>query len=93
MSISQKPPSSPVSFYTAGVDLGQKRDFSAVAVVQKTGGEVYLVHLKRFHLGTEYGSVVGYLKLLNDRLKDLRRVLIDQRGWERSSWKMLSRAG
>ena len=80
MSISQKTASSQASFHTAGVDLGQKRDFSAIAVVEKKTGEVYLVHLKRFRLGTEYGSVIGYLKRLVERLPDLRRVLIDQTG-------------
>ncbi len=60
--------------------MGQKRDFSVIAVVQKRGQEVYLVYLKRFPLGTEYSSVLGYLKLLNERLQDLRRILIDQTG-------------
>ncbi len=80
MSTSQKTESSPISFHTAGTDLGQKRDHSAVAVVRKTGQEVYLVHLKQFSLGTEYGSVMGYLKLLTLRLKDLQRILIDRTG-------------
>ena len=70
----------PVSFYAVGVDLGKKHDFSAIAVVAKTGQDVELVHLKRFELGTSYGSVMGYLKLLCDRLGDLRRILIDQTG-------------
>lgn len=79
MTTSLKLPSSPASFYCAGVDLGQKRDFSVIAVVRKTGQELELVYLKQFHLGTEYGSVLGYLRLLNERL-DLRRILIDQTG-------------
>ncbi len=49
-------------------------------MVLKKAGEVYLVHLKRFPLGTEYGSVIGYLKAVNARLLDVRRVLIDQTG-------------
>ncbi len=80
MSTSQKTASSQPSFYTAGVDLGQKRDHSAIAVVHKRGGEMYLVHVKQFPLGTEYGSVMGYLKILTERLGDLRRILIDQTG-------------
>ncbi len=66
--------------FFAGCDLGQKRDHSAVAVVEKQDGLVYLVHLRRFRLGTEYGSVLGYLKLLDDRLTVLHRVLIDRTG-------------
>ncbi len=80
LSTSQTSTSSPGSFHCAGVDLGQKRDHSAIAVVEKKGGEVSLVHLKRFPLGTEYGSVIGYLKALDAKLGDLRRVLIDQTG-------------
>jgi len=72
--------SSPASFYAAGVDLGQKHDYSVIAVVQKRGNDVYLVYLKQFPLGTPYGSVQGYLRLLSERLGDLRRILIDQTG-------------
>ncbi len=68
------------TFYM-GVDLGRKRDHSAVAVVEKTKeGEVRLVHLKRFRLGTEYGSVLGYLRLLNERLQTVHTIQIDQTG-------------
>ena len=65
--------------YHAGVDLGMKKDHSAVAVVQKGGSDVFLVHLKEFRLGSEYGSVLGYLTRLNKKLS-LRRILIDQTG-------------
>ncbi len=51
-----------------------------MAVVKKRDGEVYLVHMRRFRLGTEYGSVLGYLKLLSSKLSVLHRVLIDQTG-------------
>ncbi len=62
------------------MDLGQKFDHSAVAVVDKRDKEFDLVLLKQFELGTEYGSVLGYLKLLNENLHDLRRIMIDQTG-------------
>ena len=80
LSQSVKTPFSPPGDFHAGVDLGQKRDQSVVAVVRKSGKEVYLVHLKRFGLGTPYGSVFGYLKLLNERIDTLHRILIDQTG-------------
>ncbi len=80
MTISQTAQSSPASFYFGGCDLGKKRDHSVIAVVQKRGQEVYLVYVKRFALGTEYGSVIGWLNLLNQRLKEVRRILIDQTG-------------
>lgn len=48
--------------------------------MEKKDREVYLVHLKRFKLGTEYGSVLGYLKLINAKLDSVHRILIDQTG-------------
>lgn len=80
MSISQNQPLPPPKFFTAGVDLGQKQDHSAVAVVEKRDRDVYLVHIKQFRLGAEYGSVLGYLRLLSEKLRELRRILIDQTG-------------
>lgn len=56
-----------------------KKDHSAIAVVQKGRSEVFLAHLKEFQLGSEYGSVLGYLMRLNKKL-GLRRILIDQTG-------------
>ena len=40
-----------------GLDLGQRRDPSAIAVVEKTG-VMRVRHLERFRLGTLYPSVV-----------------------------------
>jgi hypothetical protein len=54
--------------------------FAPLAVVDKRDKEFDLVLLKQFELGTEYGSVLGYLKLLNENLHDLRRIMIDQTG-------------
>jgi phage FluMu gp28-like protein len=68
------------TFYV-GCDLGKKHDHSAVAVVEKEkDGTLRLVHLKRFKLGTEYGSVLGYLRQLNQQLQTVRTIEIDQTG-------------
>ena len=67
------------SFYT-GTDLGLKHDYSAVALVKKVGQEVYLMHLRRFKLGTEFASVLGWIRILNDRCQSVHRNLIDQTG-------------
>ncbi len=67
-------------FY-AGVDLGRKRDHSAVAVVEKMkDGVVRLLHQRQFRLETEYGSVLGYLHRLNKQLQTLHTIQIDQTG-------------
>ncbi len=57
-------------FYV-GVDLGQKRDHAAIAVVEKEpGGETLQVrHLERIALGTSYPRVVARVReMLSDEL-------------------------
>src|SRR5438067_4404765 len=70
----------PVEDYYVGVDLGQKRDHSVVAVIRKNNGQITLVHLKRFPLGTEYQAVIEYLKLVGERFRNVRAFYIDQTG-------------
>jgi len=79
-------------FYV-GVDLGKIRDPSAVAVLEKRDGKMFLLHLRTFPLGTEYGSVRGYLKLLNQKLDGVRRIDIDQTGGAGLFVEDLLRAG
>src|SRR5207249_761880 len=70
----------PVEDYYVGVDLGQKRDHSVVAVILKKNGQITLVHMKRFALGTEYQAVIEYLKLVGERFRNVRAFYIDQTG-------------
>lgn len=93
MSTFEKDPYSPdPKFYVAGVDLGQKQDHSAVALVDKVERKFALIHLKQFQLGTEYGAVVGYLKLLNENLH-VRRIMIDQTGVGETFMSMARNSG
>jgi len=69
-----------VGTFFIGTDLGQKVDHSAVAVVRKDADVVSLVHLKRFKLGTEYGVVLGHMKLLQRTLQTVHRIYIDRTG-------------
>ena len=73
-------PSVPVEDYYVGVDLGQKRDHSVVAVILKKNGQITLVHMKRFALGTEYQAVIEYMKLVGERFRNVRAYYIDQTG-------------
>lgn len=63
-----------------GVDLGKKQDYSVVAVVRRDPCSLRLVFMKQFPLGTEYASVIGYLKILCARLRHVHAVLVDQTG-------------
>jgi phage FluMu gp28-like protein len=69
-----------VGDFYVGVDLGQKRDHSAVAVVQKINREYFLVHLKQFPLGTEYSEVIEYLKRVAQQFRNVNAFYIDQTG-------------
>jgi len=73
-------PNAPAEDYHVGVDLGQKRDNSVVAVILKKNGHVFLIHLKRFPLGTEYQAIIEYLKLAGERFRNVRAYYIDQTG-------------
>ncbi len=74
-----KPSLSELDYY-AGVDLGQKRDPSVVAVVLKEDVHYSLVHLHVFPLHTEYVDVLGYLKRVAERFRTVRRWTIDETG-------------
>ena len=64
----------------AGVDLGKKQDFSALALIRKEKEVARLVGLKVFPLGTEYVAVIGYLHVVSERIQNVHKFLIDQTG-------------
>jgi hypothetical protein len=72
-------PGQPGDYYV-GVDLGQKRDYTVAAVVEKKEGHVTLRHVKRFPLNTEYTTILGYLKRAQDEFQAVRGFFIDQTG-------------
>jgi len=57
----------PSGEFYVGVDFGKERDFSVVLVAEKVVQTLRIVHVHRFPLGTEYASVIGYVKSLQDR--------------------------
>jgi phage FluMu gp28-like protein len=71
---------SPQGEFYVGVDFGKQQDYSVVVVVQKFGNILKLVHVHRFLLNTEYASVIGYVKSLQDRWKDVHAVYADITG-------------
>lgn len=66
--------------YYGGLDLGQKRDYSVVAVILKKNGHFFLQHMHRFPLRTEYLQVLAYLKRVEERFWTVRGWYIDQTG-------------
>lgn len=69
--------------YWAGLDLGKKFDHSVLALVRRDGDVFRLVGLKIFPLGTDYtgeAGVVGFVRVLTQKLQTIHRILIDQTG-------------
>ncbi len=63
-------------FY-AGLDLAEVVDHSAFAVVRKKGKEIDLVHMHRFPLKEELGTVLGYIKILSQKWQSIGAVYVD----------------
>ncbi len=70
----------PQGEFYVGVDFGKEQDFSVVLVVEKQGSLLRVIHVHRFPLKTEYASVIGYIKSLQDRWKTIRAVYADVTG-------------
>ncbi len=68
------------SEFYIGVDFGKERDYSIVVVVEKSGKFLRVVHVHRFPLHSEYASVIGYVKSLQDRWKSIGSVYADVTG-------------
>ena len=72
----------PLGRYFLGVDLGKKVDYSVIAIVRwntvKKAAE--LVGMVRFPLETPYATVIGYVKVICDKLQRVEKVLVDRTG-------------
>lgn len=64
----------------AGLDLGKKQDHSALALIKKESDILRLVGLKVFPLETEYVAILGFLRLVTERIQSVAKVLVDQTG-------------
>jgi len=71
-----------VGEFFIGVDLGKKRDYTVIVVIRKDGEILKVVFTKRFKLGTEYGAVMGAIKVLCEKLNMVHKVCVDQTGAE-----------
>ncbi len=63
--------------FFAGLDLAQTRDYSVLAVVEKRNGCLFLRHVKIFQQPTLYATVMGYIKVLQDRWGGFQRIRVD----------------
>ena len=70
----------PQGEFFVGVDFGKEQDFSVVIIVEKQEQILRVNHVHRFPLKTEYASVIGYIKSLQDRWKTVHAVYCDITG-------------
>lgn len=81
--------------YVLGLDLGQSRDPTALAVVRRLGEfgvegtEIYQVgHLERLPLGTSYPAVVSHVKFVLSKLPRGTELVVDFTGVGRPVYDM-----
>jgi phage FluMu gp28-like protein len=63
--------------FFVGLDLAQTRDYTALAMVERVDGRLFLRHLKLFQQPTIYATVLGYLKSLQDRWHGFEKIRVD----------------
>ena len=63
--------------FFAGLDLAQTRDFCVLSVVERLNDKLFLRHLKIFQQPTLYATVLGYLKMLQDRWGGFAKIRVD----------------
>ena len=63
-----------------GADFGKHQDPSVVAVIERLKGHLYLRHCHQFPLETSYGSVIGYMKIVQDNWRSVWAIYADKTG-------------
>jgi phage FluMu gp28-like protein len=73
----------PAGRYFLGVDLGEKVDYSVIAVVRWNPKEKFaeLVGMIRFPLNTPLATVIGLVKVICDKLHNVEKVHVDRTGY------------
>ena len=61
-----------------GIDLAERVDHTAIAVIQRTGAHLHLVHMHRPKKGTTIASAIGYAKILNQRWTTIEAIYVDK---------------
>ncbi len=63
--------------FFAGLDLAQTRDYCVLAIIERLNDRLLLRHLKIFQQPTVYATVLGYLKMLQDRWGGFAKIRVD----------------
>jgi phage FluMu gp28-like protein len=63
--------------FFAGLDLAQTKDYCVLAILERQNDTLLLRHLKIFAQPTVYATVLGYLKILQDRWDTIQKIRVD----------------
>ena len=63
--------------YYMGIDLAERVDHSAIAVIHRTHDKLQLVHLHKFPIGEPLTTVIGYTKILATNWRTIHHTYID----------------
>ena len=69
--------SKPQGHFYIGLDLAERRDYTALCVIQRKGQLLRLVHRRKFPLGTSLAAAIGYIKTLRENWNGIRKVYVD----------------
>jgi hypothetical protein len=61
----------------AGLDLAQVRDYCVFSVFDRVNDVLFLRHLKIFQQPTKYATVIGYVKMIQDRWGGFQKIRVD----------------
>jgi phage FluMu gp28-like protein len=66
--------------FFAGLDFAKHSDYTVLCVVEQLDGKLFLRFWKTWKLETTYASIIGYVKILQDRWDGFQKVKADQTG-------------
>ena len=67
------------NFYV-GLDFGKHGDYTVLVIIEEVNGRFFLRSLKIWPLETPYSSIIGYVKLLQDKWENFIKIRADQTG-------------
>jgi phage FluMu gp28-like protein len=63
--------------FFVGLDLAQTRDYCVLAIIERLNDKLFLRYLQIFTQPTVYASVLGYVKILQDRWGGFAKIRVD----------------
>lgn len=60
-----------------GLDLAERRDYTALCIIEREEQTLRLIHRHRFPLGTPLSTAIGYIKKLRERWRSIKKVYVD----------------